>query len=182
MSIGTANGAHPAPALAAGVLPDVLRATMRQHAAGVAVITTRTARGDDPVGFCATSLNSVTLDPPTVSFAVATGSTSGAAWLTAAHGIVHLLRSDQTAVASAFARTGPEKFAGPIGWRWGPHGAPLLDGVLAWMVVSTRIRLVVGDHLLVLAEVQECVVEPGGGPLIYCDGRFEGLSGLLGGS
>ena len=175
-----ANGAHPAATTS--VLPDVLRATMRQHAAGVAVITARTARGDEPVGFCATSLNSVTLDPPTVSFAVATGSTSGAAWLTAAHGIVHLLRSDQTAVASAFARTGPEKFAGPVGWRWGPHGAPLLDGVLAWMVVRTRIRLVVGDHLLVLAEVQECVVEPGGAPLVYCDGRFHGLSGLFGGS
>lgn len=107
-----------------------------------------------------------------MSFGVALGSTSGRAWRGAAHGIVHLLRSDQAAVASAFAVSGPEKFAGPVGWRWGPGGLPLLDGVLAWMLVSTRTRLVVGDHLLVVADVRETAVEPGGGPLVHHDGRF----------
>jgi flavin reductase (DIM6/NTAB) family NADH-FMN oxidoreductase RutF len=149
-----------------------LRATMRQHAKGVAVITTFDQR---PVGFCATSLSSVSLEPPTVSFAVAAGSASGRAWRSAVHGIVHLLRADQTTVASAFARTGPDKFAGPVGWRWGPRGQPLLDNVLAWMLVSTRTRLMVGDHLLIVADVRETAVEPGPGPLIRCDGKFRAL-------
>jgi flavin reductase (DIM6/NTAB) family NADH-FMN oxidoreductase RutF len=160
------------------VLPHELRATMRKHAAGVAVITTRGdggEGGDGPVGFCATSLSSVSLEPPTVSFAVAVDSVSGRAWRTAAHGIVHLLQSDQEAVAATFARTGPDKFAGRIGWRWGPGGQPLLDNVLAWMLVSTRSRLLVGDHLLVVADVRQASVRPGPGPLIHCGGGFHGL-------
>lgn len=41
--------------------PDLLRSVFRQHAAGVAVIT---AAGERPVGFTATSLNSVAAEPP----------------------------------------------------------------------------------------------------------------------
>ncbi len=159
------------------VRPDVLRATMRQHSAGVAVITTRHG---GPIGFCATSLSSVSLEPPTVCFAVAVGSASGRAWRSAPYGIVHLLRSDQAAVASGFARPGPGKFADSVGWRWGPGGQPLLDHVLAWMLVSTRTRLVVGDHLLVICDVREAAVQPGSGPLIHHDGGFHGLPAIPG--
>lgn len=164
--------------LPGGALPDELRAMMRQHAAGVAVITTRDA--GQPVGFCATSLSSVSLDPPTVSFAVAVGSVSGRAWRRAERGIVHLLRADQAAVAAAFARTGPEKFTGPVGWRWGPGGQPLLDGVLAWMLVSARDRLLVGDHLLIVADVRTATVAAGPGPLIRCGGGFHALPAVPG--
>jgi flavin reductase (DIM6/NTAB) family NADH-FMN oxidoreductase RutF len=146
---------------------------MRQHCAGVAVITTR---GAGPVGFCATSLSTVSLEPPTISFAVDLGSTSGRAWQSAPLGIVHLLRSDQAAVASAFARSGPDKFTGPVSWRWGPEGQPLLDDVLAWMLVSTRHRLVVGDHLLIVCDVREASAQPGPGPLIRHDGSFHTLT------
>ena len=155
------------------VPPHVLRATMRQHCAGVAVITTRDA---GPVGFCATSLSTVSLEPPTISFAVDLGSTSGRAWRSAPVGLVHLLGSDQAAVAAAFARSGPDKFTGPVSWRWGPAGQPLLDHVLAWMLVSTRHRLAVGDHLLVVADVRQASVQPGAGPLIRHDGGFHTVS------
>jgi flavin reductase (DIM6/NTAB) family NADH-FMN oxidoreductase RutF len=124
-------------------------------------------------------LTSVSLDPPIVSFAVAVDSVSGRAWCEAEQGIVHLLGSDQTPVAAAFARSGPEKFAGPVGWRWGPGGQPLLDGVLAWMLVSPRTRLVVGDHLLVICDVLEATAAPGPGPLIHHNGGFYGLPATL---
>lgn len=42
--------------------PELLRSVFRQHAAGVAVITARGESG--PVGFTATSLASVSADPP----------------------------------------------------------------------------------------------------------------------
>lgn len=161
------------------VLPHALRITMRRHAAGVAVITTRD-EGGGPVGFCATSLTSVSLQPPTVSFSVGVSSTSGRAWRNTAHGIVHLLRSDQAEVASTFAVSGPDKFAGPVGWRWGPGKQPLLDNVLAWMLVSTRTRLTVGDHLLIVCDVREATAQPGHGPLIHYDGGFYGLPAIPG--
>jgi flavin reductase (DIM6/NTAB) family NADH-FMN oxidoreductase RutF len=144
---------------------------MRRHATGVAVITTSE---DGPVGFCATSLTSVSLEPPTVSFAVALESTSGRAWRRTDYGIVHLLRQDQAAVAATFARSGRGKFAA-VGWRWGPGGQPLLDSVLAWMLVSTRDRLVVGDHLLVVCDVLAASTVTGAGPLIHHDGGFHAL-------
>lgn len=54
--------------------PDLLRSVFRQHAAGVAVIT---ARGDEgPVGFTATSLASVSAEPPLISFGIGTGASS----------------------------------------------------------------------------------------------------------
>jgi flavin reductase (DIM6/NTAB) family NADH-FMN oxidoreductase RutF len=161
------------------LLPHALRTTMRQHAAGVAVITTRDAQGQ-PSGFCATSLASLSLRPPTVSFAVAMASASGRAWRGAVHGIVHLLGSHQEEVASAFAASGPAKFVDRAGWSWGPGGQPLLDDVLAWMLVRARTRLMVGDHLLVVcdvreAAVREAAVDPGPGPLIRHDGGFRSL-------
>jgi flavin reductase (DIM6/NTAB) family NADH-FMN oxidoreductase RutF len=173
----TAPTAVAAPDVVADVAGrDALRATMRKHSAGVAVITTRDDGG--PVGFCATSLSSVSLEPPTVCFAVAVDSASGMAWRSASCGIVHLLCSDQAAVASAFARPGPGKFAGAVGWQWGPGGQPLLDHVLAWMLVSTRTRLPVGDHLLVICDVRDAAVRPGPGPLIRHDGGFHRLPAI----
>ncbi|MBW8821649.1 MAG: flavin reductase, partial [Streptomyces sp.] len=60
-----------APRLAS---PDLLRSVFRQHAAGVAVIT---ASGDaGPVGFTATSLASVSAEPPMLSFGIGTGASS----------------------------------------------------------------------------------------------------------
>jgi flavin reductase (DIM6/NTAB) family NADH-FMN oxidoreductase RutF len=169
----TASSTLAAAGIPVGLVrPDELRATMRQHAAGVAVITTRQG---GPVGFCATSLCTVSLEPPTVCFTVTVGSASGEAWRSAQHGIVHLLRSDQAAVASAFARPGPDKFADPAAWRWGPGGLPLLEHCQAWMLVSTRTRLVVGDHLLIIGDVRAAVVHPGPGPLVHHDGGFHAL-------
>lgn len=54
--------------------PDLLRSVFRRHAAGVAVVTARGGAG--PVGFTATSLTSVSADPPLVSFGISTGSSS----------------------------------------------------------------------------------------------------------
>jgi flavin reductase (DIM6/NTAB) family NADH-FMN oxidoreductase RutF len=178
----TASPALSPPTVVGGVRPEQLRSAMRRHGAGVAVITTRDAGG--PIGFCASSLTSVSLEPPTVSFAVTTESASGRAWARNRHGLVHLLRSDQQAVAARFARSGPDKFD-TADWRWGPDAQPLLADVLAWMLVSTRIRIAVGDHLLLVCDVLEVESgrtpgrrRPGPGPLIHHDGGFYGLAAL----
>ena len=161
--------------VAGGLTAERFRATMRNHASGVAVITTQ---GRRPIGFCATSLTSISLDPPTVSFAVATGSLSGRAWAEAQFGLVHLLRADQAHVAAAFARSGPAspgRFGGSAGWQPGPAGQPLLDGVLAWMLIRTRERLAVADHLLVIADVLQTGEQPGLGPLLHHAGGYHAL-------
>lgn len=159
-----------ASAVENAVTAEAVRSVMRMHPAGVVVIT---ASAEGPTGFCATSLSSVSLDPPTVSFSVFLLSASGRAWTTTRHGIVHVLSAGQTEVARAFAVPGPQKF--DSGWAIGPEGQPLLDGVQAWLLIRPRTRLVVGDHLVVIAEVEDTGCTPGLDSLVYHDGTFYAL-------
>ncbi|MFF4957097.1 flavin reductase family protein [Streptomyces sp. NPDC001222] len=153
--------------------PDLLRAVFRRHAAGVAVIT---ARGDDgPVGFTATSLTSVSAEPALVSFGIGLGASSWPAVSRAGHVGVHILGEHQEALADTFARSGADRFGAPTGWREGPHGVPVLDDVLAWLVCRVVARVPAGDHRLVVAEVVHGDPSGPGRPLLYHQGRFNGL-------
>ena len=153
--------------------PDLLRSAFRRHAAGVAVIT---ARGDGgPVGFTATSLTSVSADPPVVSFGVGVGASSWPAIREADHVGVHILGEHQEDLAGTFARSGADRFGEPTEWREGPEGVPVLDDVLAWLVCRVVARVPAGDHRIVLAEVVLGDPSGAGRPLLYHQGRFNGL-------
>ncbi|MFD7712306.1 flavin reductase family protein [Streptomyces sp. NPDC059786] len=152
---------------------DLLRSVFRQHAAGVAVITTQGPRG--PVGFTATSLASVSAEPPVVSFGVGTGASSWPALSEAEHVGVHILGEHQQGLAATFARSGADRFGKPTRWREGPEGVPVLDGVLAWLVCRVTARVPAGDHRIVLAEVALGDDSGAGLPLLYHQGRYNGL-------
>lgn len=153
--------------------PDLLRSTFRRHAAGVAVITARGATG--PVGFTATSLTSVSAEPPMISFGVGTGASSWPAIAEADHIGVHILGEHQGDLAATFARSGADRFGAPTAWRDGPEGVPVLDDVLAWLVCRIVARVPAGDHRIVLAEVVLGDPSGGGRPLLYHQGRFTAL-------
>ncbi|MEU9185569.1 flavin reductase family protein [Streptomyces sp. NPDC048484] len=153
--------------------PDLLRSVFRRHAAGVAVIT---ARGDDgPVGFTATSLVSVSAEPPMISFGIGTGASSWPAISRTDHVGVHVLGEHQQELAATFARSGADRFGEPTAWREGPEGVPVLDDVLAWLVCRVVTRVPAGDHRVVLAEVVLGDPAGAGRPLLYHQGRFNGL-------
>ncbi|MFS0691446.1 flavin reductase family protein [Streptomyces nitrosporeus] len=152
--------------------PKLLRSVFRQHAAGVAVIT---AAGDRPAGFTATSLSSVAAEPPLVSFGVGTSSSSWPVIAEAGHVGVHLLGEDQRDLAAVFARRGADRFGPATDWHTGPHGVPLLEGVLARLVCRVVARIPAGDHRVVIAEVVHGDPPDGGRPLVYHQGRFTAL-------
>ncbi|MCH0562392.1 MULTISPECIES: flavin reductase family protein [unclassified Streptomyces] len=153
--------------------PDLLRSVFRRHAAGVAVITARGA--DGPVGFTATSLTSVSADPPMLSFGIGTGASSWPAMSMAEHVGVHILGEHQQELAATFARSGADRFGTPTNWNEGPQGVPVLDGVLAWLVCRVAARVPAGDHRVVLAEVVMGDPTGPGRPLLYHQGRFTAL-------
>jgi flavin reductase (DIM6/NTAB) family NADH-FMN oxidoreductase RutF len=153
--------------------PDLLRSVFRRHAAGVAVITAQSGTG--PVGFTATSLTSVSAEPPMISFGVGTGASSWPAISTTDHVGVHILGEHQQELAATFARSGADRFGAPTVWREGPEGVPVLDGVLAWLVCRIVARVPAGDHRVVLAEVTLGDPSGSGRPLVYHQGRFGGL-------
>jgi flavin reductase (DIM6/NTAB) family NADH-FMN oxidoreductase RutF len=149
--------------------PGKYRAVMRHHAKGVAIITAGTKT---PTGFCATSLASVSLDPPLVSFTVGLHATSWSAMRTARYVMVHLLADDQEDLARRFAQPGGEKFGPSTRWHRGPHGLPLLDDVLACLTLAPIRRILAGDHVLVINRVTAAWHQADGSPLIHHDGKF----------
>ncbi|MDL5199970.1 flavin reductase family protein [Streptomyces sp. ALI-76-A] len=153
--------------------PDLLRSVFRRHAAGVAVITARGESG--PVGFTATSLTSVSAEPPLLSFGIGTGASSWPAVSEAAHVGVHILGEHQEDLAATFARSGADRFGAETAWREGPEGVPVLDDVLAWLVCRVVARVPAGDHRIVLAEIVLGDPTGPGRPLLYHQGRFQGL-------
>ncbi|MFR9796875.1 flavin reductase family protein [Streptomyces sp. MS06] len=153
--------------------PELLRSVFRRHAAGVAVITAGGAA--DPVGFTATSLTSVSADPPLVSFGIGTGGSSWPTVSQAEYVGVHILGEHQRELAETFARSGADRFGAPTAWQEGPHGVPLLDGVPAWLVCRIVGRVPAGDHRIVLAEIAVGDSAGPGRPLLYHQGRFTAL-------
>jgi len=146
----------------------LFRALLRRHAAGVVVIT---AAGNRPAGFTATSFTSVSLDPPLVSFCLDRRSSSWPALQSAAHVGVHVLTEEQEELARRFATSGIDRFAAPLRWELGPHGVPVLPGVLAVLVCRVAERVRAGDHAIVLAEPVHGE-HADGAPLLYHNGRY----------
>jgi flavin reductase (DIM6/NTAB) family NADH-FMN oxidoreductase RutF len=151
----------------------LFRAVMRHHAKGVAVIT---AGVETPIGFCATSLASISLDPPIVSFTVGLRAASWATMETARYVMAHLLSEGQEDLARRFARTGATKFGHGTQWHRGVLGLPVLDDVLAWLVLTPISHLPLGDHSLVIGRVVAARQVADGAPLIHHNGDFVRLA------
>ncbi|MFD7837646.1 flavin reductase family protein [Streptomyces sp. NPDC059761] len=165
-TVPTAGSARPGS-------PDLLRSVFRRHAAGVAVITAED--GGRPVGFTATSLNSVSADPPLLSFTIATGASSWPAIRDSEHLGVHILGEHQQDLAGLFARSGADRFGPGTGWAPGPYGVPVLDDVLAWLVCRVVARVPAGAHRVIIAEAVTGDPAGEGRPLLYHQGRFNAL-------
>ncbi|CUU57194.1 NADH-FMN oxidoreductase RutF, flavin reductase (DIM6/NTAB) family [Parafrankia irregularis] len=153
--------------------PAALRRVFRGHAAGVAIVTMPGPHG--PVGFTATSVASLSADPPLLSFSVAITSSCTPALAAATGLVVHLLSDDQEELAARFATPGIDRFAEPTRWRTLPTGEPLLADAAVWLRTRIRSRLIAGDHHLVIAEIAETRVDSAAGllaPLVYHNGRY----------
>jgi len=164
VTASTSPSTSAGPATAYG--SQVLRRTLRRLAAGVTVITV-----PGPAGFTATSFTSVSLDPALVSFYLGLNSSALAAVRAAERFAVHVLGSEHAGIARRFARSGVDRFAG-VPWRADPDGLPALDGVPAWLTARVVLRQEIGDHLLVVGEVETGGGHARGQALVHHDGEF----------
>ena len=155
---------------------DLFRALLRHQASTVTVVT---APGTPPAGFTATSFTSVSLEPPLVSFCLGRTSSSWPTVARADHVAVHLLSQRQQGLARRFATSGVDRFAAPTVWQVGPHGVPVLDGTLAWLVCRIVDRVAAGDHAVVLAEPLLAQYANAESPLLYHQGRYTCLAPVV---
>jgi flavin reductase (DIM6/NTAB) family NADH-FMN oxidoreductase RutF len=162
------------PATAQGLAPEVFRQAFRRHPAGVVVVTADAGRG--PVGFTATSLSSLSLDPPLVCFGIATGSSSWPHLRDAGTAVVNFLGADQEPLARRFATSGIDRFAEPTRWHRLPGGEPALDGTAGRLTLRIEQLVTAGDHRLVLARAEHAwLPAPDRPPLLYHDGRYRAV-------
>ncbi|KND37423.1 flavin reductase [Streptomyces sp. Root63] len=161
------------PSYAPVYAPDRFKQVFRRYPAGVVVVTADSGRG--PVGFTATSLTSLSLDPPLVSYGIGVAASSWPHVEAAASTVVNFLGADQESLARTFATSGIDRFAAPTAWRRLPEGEPVLDGVAGWLRLETERIVPAGDHRIVIARVTESWLDEERAPLLFHDGAYHSL-------
>jgi 3-hydroxy-9,10-secoandrosta-1,3,5(10)-triene-9,17-dione monooxygenase reductase component len=131
---------------------------------------------DGPVGLTIGSFTSVSLEPPMVGFFPSKSSTSWPRIERAGSFVVNVLAEHQEDVSTAFATPGGDKFA-QLAWHSGANGAPVLDGVAAWMECAVAEVFPAGDHLFVLGHVFSLAVAGDRRPLVFFRGSYARLAG-----
>lgn len=151
---------------------DVFRA----HPAGVAVIT---ADGNGvPAGLTASSVSSVSAQPPILAFSLASEIGSAGVVAHAEGLVVHLLDAGHADLAARFARPGQERFTDDLEWSRLPTGEPLIAGVPRALRCRILSRTRVGSSVLIAASVLEIVGDSSPAePLVYHNRTYHRLSG-----
>lgn len=149
---------------------EAYKAAFRRHPGGVAVITADP--GDGPVGLTATSVTSVSLDPPLVLFSVSHRSSSSPSLLRSEHMMIHLIEAADLPIARLCATSGIDRFADTSMWERLPTGEPYFLGVDNWLRCCVVKQVEVGGATIIIAEVLELgdittLEEPA--PLVYHD-------------
>ncbi|MFE2020254.1 flavin reductase family protein [Streptomyces sp. NPDC059499] len=158
---------------APGIAPERFKQAFRRYPAGVVVVTADAGHG--PVGFTATSLTSLSLAPPLVSFGIGTSASSWPHIERAATAVVNFLGVEQEALATTFATSGIDRFAAPTRWSRLAGGEPVLDGVTGWLRLTVQHIVPAGDHRIVVARVEESWLDEGRSPLLFHDGSYHSI-------
>ena len=161
---------HSDPSLTEG-----FKSAFGQHPAGIAIITVAGPEG--PVGLTASSVSSISADPPILGFSLQAKRGSAAVVATADSFVVHFLDSDNVELARSFAISGAPRFGDDMEWTTLPTGEPRLLGVRRVLRAIPLARIKAGSALVFNAAVVEVLGEEGSGsPLVYHQRQFHGLS------
>jgi len=159
---------------APGVDPARFRRLLGRFATGVTVVTTRAPDGR-PLGMTASSVASVSLDPPLLLVCVDHGHDMYEALHAATGFVVNVLAADQEAISRRFAEEEEDRFEG-LGYYENKQRLPVLDGVLAHIECTKQTALAAGDHTVFLGLVTGGAVTDRR-PLLYYRGGYANLGG-----
>jgi flavin reductase (DIM6/NTAB) family NADH-FMN oxidoreductase RutF len=141
---------HPAARSIGGAISPVeFRALFRGHPSGVAVITA--AGPDGPVALTASSVSSVSADPPLLVFSVSAISSATPTIVSADSIVVHLLDADDIEIARLGATSGIDRFSDADSWAPLPTGEPVFRGVRAWVRCAVVSRMDAGGSTVIAA-------------------------------
>jgi flavin reductase (DIM6/NTAB) family NADH-FMN oxidoreductase RutF len=158
--------------LQAGLDPHTLRAAYGAFPSGVVAVAAQ-VRGR-LTGIAASSFTSVSLDPPLVSFSVASTSKTWPVLREAAHLGVSVLADHHDVVCRQLAGPADQRFAG-LPFRSTGDGAVLLDEAVATFDCSIHQEIEAGDHVIVVLALHEVADAGGRSPLVFHRSGFAKL-------
>ncbi|MFH9990896.1 flavin reductase family protein [Streptomyces luteogriseus] len=140
------------------ITPQAFRDAMATVATPVAVVTAMD--GSRPHGTTVSAFGSLSLTPPMVLVCLDNRSRLLEVIRRTGRFGLNILGAHQADLATAFARSGPDKFSGVT---WSPsEDRPRLPGSAAWIAAEAEAYVPAGDHTVLLARVVSA--EPGGVP------------------
>lgn len=158
-------------------LRDGLKQAMRRLAATVSIVTVN----DDgvPHGMTATSVTSLTMDPPSIVICINNGASIHDPLLRARVFCVNLLCPDHEALCGDFSgkKAGKERFTAGQ-WALSEMAPPSLVDGQASVFCEVDGELAYGTHTIVVGRVTKVLVADGVAPLLHQNalfGRFEPL-------
>lgn len=160
-----------------GLEPDEFKSVFRNHPAGVAVITADSGNG--PVGLTATSVFSVSAEPPLLVFSVSSQSSSAPTILEADTLVVHLLGAAQLDIAKLCATSGIDRFADTSIWDRLITGEPYFPASDTWVRGRVVQRMEAGNSTVIAVHALQAKIsdEPDAtDPLVYHNRSWHSLS------
>lgn len=149
--------------------PAIQRQIFGALPTGVTAITGLTADGT-PRGFVVGTFQSLSLDPPLVTFCVDKSSSTWPTLRSLGRFTANILSTEQLSVCRALSRKGDQKFQG-IEYEESLLGTPRISGATAWIDCEVISEVVAGDHFVIIGAIK--AVAPGTGEaLMFRGGKF----------
>ncbi|WP_345067997.1 flavin reductase family protein [Leifsonia kafniensis] len=142
---------------------DEFKAAFRNHPAGVAVITADSGTG--PVALTATSVFSISVDPPLLVFSLSDLSSAAPAIRAAETVVVHLLGEPHLALAQLCATSGVDRFADPAMWTRLETGEPCFTMANSWIRGQVVERLAAGSSTVIVVRALQVAAPQPDSPL-----------------
>jgi flavin reductase (DIM6/NTAB) family NADH-FMN oxidoreductase RutF len=153
---------------------DLFRLAMRNLAGGVSVITA--GRGEARTGLTATSVTSLSVDPPSILVCIRRASATLAAIEADLAFGVSVLSDGHTGLAERFSGrsgvSGAARYSG-ANWLTLATGVPLLADALAAVDCSLDALIDWHSHVVVIGRVRAIRLGCGDRPLVYWRGNYD---------
>jgi len=154
---------------------DCFRQAMRELAGGVAIVTV--GLGSDRTGFTATSVESLSVEPPRLLLSVNENSSSWKQLQKYPYFGVNILRADHRGLADRFAGRGglegEDRYHGSDWTKLSNDGAAILaDGLVGADCIVEEI-LPRHGHAIIIGRVRAILLHADGLPLVYWQGAYQ---------
>jgi len=160
------------------VTDDVFRKAMRELAGGVAVVTV--GHGGDRTGFTATSVSSLSAEPPRLLVSINRASSSWETLERYRNFGVSVLRVGHQGLADRFAGLGglrgSERYRGANWMKLSDDGAEILQDALAGIDCVVEEILQLHGHAIVVGRVRGIRIQAEGQPLLYWQGAYRQIA------